>query len=428
MIGVGVNGIILRVKNNAIGDMCSELPIYGKTSEEWVADAFAAPCKIVSAPAIINIIDRVKNAVDRTKQLTVVLYGDTPLVTAQTVHSAITQLMSQNANAVRLPRGEVYKTEYLLSLSSLYAREPAATGEFAAITDCESLSHITDAIRKNILNYHTGKGAVIYDYNNTHIDCTVTVEKGAIIEPYNFIKGKTTIKAGAHIMPGNRINNCVIDEGATVDSSRLYNSYVGKNTTVGPFAYVRPDVVIGNDCRIGDFVELKSCIIGDGCKISHLSYVGDAELGAQCNVGCGVVFANYDGKNKYRSVIGSRVFIGSNANIVAPVKVESGAFIAAGSTITDGVPERALAIARARQVNYPDWAGNMYAPLDMPLPKTAAAPAGQPMREPIIEAKPTVVAQPGVSPSTVVGQAPTAVSEQPAQAFTDIPTGGEQPE
>ena len=151
-------------------------------------------------------------------------------------------------------------------------------------------------------------------------------------------------------------------------SSRLYDSLIGAETRVGPFAYIRPNTVIGCGCRIGDFVELKNCVIGDGSKVSHLTYIGDAELGRDCNVGCGVVFANYDGKNKYKSIVGSRVFIGSNANIVAPVSIEDCAFIAAGSTITKEVPAHALAVARARQTVIPDWAGNVYAPLNTKVP------------------------------------------------------------
>ena len=132
----------------------------------------------------------------------------------------------------------------------------------------------------------------IPDFNNTHIDCDVVISKGAIIEPYNFLKGKTIIKSDAHILPGNYIENCIIGRGARIDSSRLYDSLIGADTRVGPFAYIRPNAVVGCGCRIGDFVELKNCVIGDGCKVSHLSYVGDAELGKDCNVGCGVVFAN----------------------------------------------------------------------------------------------------------------------------------------
>ena len=120
--------------------------------------------------------------------------------------------------------------------------------------------------------------------------------------------------------------------------------------------------VIGKKCRIGDYVELKNSVIGDGCKISHLSYVGDCEMGESCNIGCGVVFVNYDGKDKFKTRVGSNVFIGSNSNLIAPLDIGDGAFIAAGSTLTDSVGGGSLAIARARQVNKPDWTGNKFAP------------------------------------------------------------------
>lgn len=418
MISIGVNGVVLRVIDNSIGDMISSTPIFGKTAEQWAGDAINAPYKIVGASPVLNIADRVKNAIDRSKQLTVILYGDTPLVTEQTINNAVRRLLTQNSNVVHLPRGDVYLTEYLFSLSALYINEPDSGGEFDSITDGESFSRISDKLRRRVLAYHANGGAFIRDFDNTYIDCTATVHAGAVIEPYNFIKGKSVVKSGAHILPGNYIENCIIDEGAKVDSSRLYDSYIGKGTSVGPFAYIRPDTVVGDNCRIGDFVELKKCIIGNGTKISHLTYVGDAELGDRCNVGCGVVFANYDGKNKYKSVIGSRVFIGSNSNIVAPVTVEDGAFIAAGSTLTQSVPSHALAIARARQVNIPNWAGNVYAPLDG---KQATAP--QPAQEAVQATAPQPIIQ--AQPAQEIIQAQPVRTES-GEAGTD--TDGEKPE
>ena len=130
---------------------------------------------------------------------------------------------------------------------------------------------------------------------------------------------------------------------------------VGENTTVGPFAYLRPDTKVGNHCRIGDFVELKNSTIGDGTKVSHLTYVGDSDVGERVNFGCGTVTVNYDGAKKYRTTIGNDVFVGCNSNLVAPVTLSDGAYTAAGSTITDDVPESTLAIARARQVNKDKW-------------------------------------------------------------------------
>ena len=359
MIGIGINGVVLRVKNNALGEVGS-IPVLGKKLENWVADSTSVPCVMLDSSPVINLAEKLKSVVDKSKPVTVILYCDTPLITAGAVEKAVNSLTEQKANAVKLPRGVVFKTEYLMDADTFYPQEPSEGCD--AIVDGESLSRITDVMRRRILNYHSKNGVIVYDFQNTYIDCDVVIDKGVTIEPYNFIKGKTIIKEGAVIKPGNYIENCIIGGNVTIDSSRLYDSLIGADTRVGPFAYIRPNTVVGRGCRIGDFVELKNCVIGDDCKVSHLTYIGDAELGKECNVGCGVVFANYDGKNKFRSMVGDRVFIGSNANIVAPVNIADRAFIAAGSTITKEVPSQALAVARARQTMIPDWRGNHYAP------------------------------------------------------------------
>ena len=135
----------------------------------------------------------------------------------------------------------------------------------------------------------------------------------------------------------------------------MVDSTVGEGCHVGPYAYLRPKSTVGNNCKVGDFVELKNATLGDGTKASHLTYIGDATVGAGVNFGCGTVIVNYDGKSKFRTVIGDNAFIGCNSNLVSPVKVNDNAYIAAGSTITDEVPEGALAIARSRQVIKSDW-------------------------------------------------------------------------
>ncbi len=362
MIDFGINGIVLRVKNKALGEL-GDITVSGKTLCDWVGGALNTPFKTIDGAKAVNACEKLRSSVDRAKPVTVVLYCDTPLVSSRTVTAAVEQLREQKMNALRLPRGFVFKTDYLFESDTMFLESDVRSdGEFMTVTGAESLSAVSEIIRKRILRYHADNGVFITDFANTYIDCDAVIYRNVKIEPYNFISGKTVIKEGAHILPGNRIDSCIIAENTVIDSSRLYNSSVGRGTRVGPFAYIRPNTVIGADCRIGDFVELKNCIIGDGCKVSHLTYIGDAQLGRECNVGCGVVFANYDGKNKYRSVIGDRVFIGSNANIVAPVNVADRAFIAAGSTITKGVPMQALAIARARQSVIENWQGNMYAP------------------------------------------------------------------
>lgn len=363
MIDFDVNGVVFCVRNDALGDV-GEQDAFGKPLKDWVASTIPAAVTFVPFASVENPVKKLQAVIDPNKSITVALFCDTPLVSAKTVATAISTLKNGSANVLELPRGYVFKTDYLFKTDVIYSSAKSVDSEFAAVVDMVSLSAVKDELRRRILEYHASRGVFIADFNSTFIDCEVVLERGAIIEPYNFIKGKSVVHAGAHIKPGNYIESCAIGEGAVLDSSRLYESTIGANTSVGPFAYIRPKVSIGIGCRIGDFVELKNCTIGNGSKVSHLSYVGDAELGKNCNVGCGVVFVNYDGKNKHRAVVGNRVFIGSNSNLIAPVIVRDGAFIAAGSTITDSVPNHALAIARARQSVIENWKGNLYAPVN----------------------------------------------------------------
>ena len=141
-----------------------------------------------------------------------------------------------------------------------------------------------------------------------------------------------------------------------IQTSVVLESQVGAKSKVGPFAYLRPKSIIGKECKVGDFVEVKNSSFGDGSKASHLTYIGDSDVGRDVNIGCGVVFVNYDGSQKHRSTVGDGAFIGCNTNLVSPVKVEDGAYIAAGSTVTKDVPEDALCVARAKQKNIEGWA------------------------------------------------------------------------
>ena len=198
-------------------------------------------------------------------------------------------------------------------------------------------------------------GVVIIDPDNTYIEAGVKIGKNTVVQPNCHLKGDTQIGEGCQIGPNSIIEDCTIGNETTVLSSVLTKSKVGSNTSIGPFAYIRPNCEIGNKIKVGDFVEVKNSKIADGTKISHLTYVGDSDVGSNVNFGCGTVTVNYDGEHKHRTVIGDNVFIGCNANLVAPVKINDHAFIAAGSTITDDVESDALAIARARQVVKSGW-------------------------------------------------------------------------
>ena len=171
----------------------------------------------------------------------------------------------------------------------------------------------------------------------------------------SLILGKSEIKDDAVIGPNTILIDSVVHSGAQIINSLITNSVVGERTTVGPFAHLRDNTVIKNDCRIGNFVEVKKSKIDDKSKVSHLAYIGDSEIGVNCNFGCGSITVNYDGINKHKTTIGDNVFIGCNTNLVAPVVIHNNSFIACGSTITADVPENTLAIARSRQLNKIDY-------------------------------------------------------------------------
>lgn len=223
----------------------------------------------------------------------------------------------------------------------------------------EGLGGLADvqAMFKKLRNFYLyADGVEIWDFDNCYVGPFADVAPGATLMPGTILKGNTKIASGAVIGPNSLLENAVVGEGSTVNASQIYDSTVGKNTNVGPFAYIRPHCTVGDDIKVGDFVELKNSTIGDGTKISHLTYVGDSDLGRRINLGCGTVTVNYDGKNKYRCTVGDDSFIGCNTNMIAPVTIGKGSYVAAGSTITDDVPEDSLAIARARQENKEGWA------------------------------------------------------------------------
>ena len=199
-------------------------------------------------------------------------------------------------------------------------------------------------------------GVNFVDIESVYIDDEVEVGSGSFIGPCVTLEGKTVIGENCSIYQNSRIVDSSVGLGSTIQSSVILSAEIGSDTTVGPFAYIRPGTKIGNECRVGDFVEIKNSTLGDGTKASHLTYIGDSDLGKNINLGCGVVFVNYDGKNKYRSTIGDGAFIGCNTNIVSPVNIEEGAYVAAATTVTKDVPKDALAIGRVKQDNIEDWA------------------------------------------------------------------------
>ena len=245
--------------------------------------------------------------------------------------------------------------EELQDLGPVLTEVSLAQEDGCALHSPLELYRCQELLRQRINRAHMAAGVVLVDPTTTHICPDARIEAGALIMPGCYIYGRSHIEAMAKVGPNAMIVDSVIGCGASVNSSQVIESVVGSQTTVGPYAYIRPGCDVGEKVRIGDFVELKKAKIGNGTKIAHLSYLGDIELGERCNIGGGVIVVNYDGKKKYKTVVGNDCFIGCNVNLVSPVHLGDDSYVSAGSTITDDVPSQALAIARARQVNKEDW-------------------------------------------------------------------------
>ena len=191
---------------------------------------------------------------------------------------------------------------------------------------------------------------------DVYIEPEVVIAPGATILPGCILRGKTVIDADCVIGPNTLLENTVVDAGSTINASQCYDSHIGPNNKIGPFTHVRTGTKTAEGCHLGAYVETKNSSFARGNTVSHLTYIGDSDVGKYCNFGCGTVTCNYDGKDKFRTQIGDYCFIGCNTNLVAPVKVGDGAYTAAGSTITKDVPAQALGIARERQTNLDGWA------------------------------------------------------------------------
>ena len=255
-------------------------------------------------------------------------------------------------------QGEYYLTD-VVGIQKAESKKVGAVvvdyEETIGVNSRKQLAEVEMILRERINSKHMDNGVTIINPSTTYIGADVEIGKDTIVYPGNTLEGNTKIGEGCMLYPNSRINNSIIGDEVQIESSVILESKIGDNTTVGPFAYIRPESVIGNHVRIGDFVEVKKSTIGNNTKVSHLTYVGDSEVGERCNFGCGTVTVNYDGKKKYKTIIGNDSFIGCNTNLISPVTVKDNTYIAAGSTITNDVESGELAVARARQKNIPGW-------------------------------------------------------------------------
>ncbi len=312
----------------------------------------ASCCGAVEEIQGTELAQKIKALAENTVCL--VLDANHPLVTAEDAQALLDAAESGiaavrgkgNANGFPAAFCGIGKKEKEISLS-----EDASF----AVSDASSLARALKILRQRKNDALMAEGVLLLDPKRTYIDPDVRIGAGTVVHPGNTITGASVVGADCVLLPNNRIHASNVGNGVTVENSVLTECSIGNRTTVGPFAYLRPGTNVGEGCRIGDFVEIKNSNIGDLTRISHLTYVGDGDLGRNINLGCGVVFVNYDGKEKRRTAVEDDAFIGCNTNLVAPVRVGRAAYVAAGATITEDVPGDALAIARARQVNKEGW-------------------------------------------------------------------------
>lgn len=271
-------------------------------------------------------------------------------------------------------QGEEYLTDVIGLLAAAGApivahRAPDATETLGA-NDRAELAGLRALMRDRINDEWMRDGVAIIDPATTWIDVTVTLARDAVVEPNTHLRGATRIGEGAVVGPDTTLIDVVVGDGATVVRTHALSSQIGPQASVGPFAYLRPGTSLGRKSKIGTFVETKAATVGDGAKVPHLSYVGDAEIGEGTNIGAATVFVNYDGVQKRRSVIGAHARTGADNMFVAPVHVGDGAYTAAGSVITKDVPPGALGVSRAPQRNIEGW-------VERKRPGTAAAQAAR---------------------------------------------------
>jgi len=199
-------------------------------------------------------------------------------------------------------------------------------------------------------------GVVMMDPAAVYVEDTVTVGAGTLLLPGTILRGKTTVGPNCQIGPNTMLTDCTVGEGVTINASQCEDSEIRDHCEIGPYTHIRPHCVVGEGSKLGAFVQIKNANLGKGTKMAHLTYVGDSDVGDNCNFGCGTITCNYDGFHKHRTTIGSNVFVGCNTNFIPPVTVGDGAFLAAATTVTDDVPADAMAISRPRQQVKEGWA------------------------------------------------------------------------
>ena len=300
---------------------------------------------------ILKIVEE-KDATDSEKDIDEINTG-VYLFESKVLSAVISKIQSNNSQK------ELYLTDVISLLNdqkeSVHAIVSNDYTETLGINDRTQLAECAAIMRDRINNQYMLAGVSIIDPTTTWIDAGVKIEADVVIYPSSSISGESVIKSGAIIGPRTTLVDCEVGSGASVIESFATKSKIGAGAKVGPYTYLRKGTVLDSDSKAGAFVEIKNSTVGKGSKVAHLSYVGDAQIGQESNIGAATVFVNYDGENKHQTKIGDQVRIGSDTMLVAPVTIGDGAYTAAGSVINEDVPAGAIGIGRARQVNILGW-------------------------------------------------------------------------
>lgn len=271
----------------------------------------------------------------------------------ESLFAALRQITANNA------QGEYYLTDVIGILTKQNKVVAAVAAEdhqeTMGINSRAQLAQAETLIRGRKLNELMEAGVTIMDLASVFVDDSVCVGSDTILYPFTWLEGATRIGSGCEIGPNTRLQDTVVGNHTAIHFSYAHECKIGCDVTVGPYVHIRPATSLADGVKVGNFVEVKNSCVGPGTKLPHLSYIGDADLGTGINIGCGTITVNYDGKKKHRTVIEDNAFVGCNSNLVAPVTVGSGAYVAAGSTITKNVPPDALGVARAKQTNIENW-------------------------------------------------------------------------
>jgi bifunctional UDP-N-acetylglucosamine pyrophosphorylase/glucosamine-1-phosphate N-acetyltransferase len=277
---------------------------------------------------------------------------------ADFLRSALTQLTTDNA------QGELYLTDVVEQAA---ARGGVSTlawpfADTQGVNDRAQLAQCERVLRLRLANELAKSGVTLRDPETTYVEVGVRVAADATLEPNVHLRGNTSIAAGAHIETGCVLTDVRVEGGAHVKAYTVAaQSSIGSNAETGPFTHLRPESVLEADSKVGNFVEMKKTRLGPGSKASHLSYLGDGEIGAGVNIGAGTIFCNYDGFNKHKTVLEDGAFIGSDSQLVAPIRVGKGAYVGTGTTVTLDVPDGALALSRVKQSNKDGYATRLKA-------------------------------------------------------------------